>query len=306
VINIDDIRKSFRGRFSVNEPLEKYTSFRIGGPADLYLEPADQNDLIEVVKFLHEHSVQFTMIGNGSNLLISDDGIRGAVINLESGLCSIKLVGEKVVVEAGVRMAKFVDFCIQNSLKGTEMLAGIPGTIGGGIVMNAGAYGGEIADHLTEVKVLRESAVVAVPKSEAGFSYRTSNFRGEIVLEATFALPPGDKQELERRRRELLLKRNESQPVNLPNSGSVFKNPPGTYAARLVEEAGLKGTRAGKAQISERHSNFIVNVGGARAHDVLELMLSMRTAVYEKFRVKLEPEVRLLGFPKEVYERLYS
>ncbi|HLX13104.1 MAG TPA: UDP-N-acetylmuramate dehydrogenase [Bacteroidota bacterium] len=306
MINVEEIRKFFRGRFVVNEPLEKYTSFRIGGPADFYLEPADQQDLIAVVKFLNSHSMEFTIMGNGSNLLISDDGIRGVVINFESGLNGLRLEGDRIIAEAGVRIAKFVDFCIQNSRQGAEMLAGIPGTIGGAVVMNAGAYGGEIADHIAEVRVLRGGVVTTVTKADAEFAYRTSAFRKDVVLEGIFELPKGDKAELERRRRELLLKRNESQPVNLPNSGSVFKNPPGTYAAKLVEEAGLKGVRAGNAQISSKHGNFIVNTGGAKASDVIELMLMARTAVLEKFHVKLEPEVHLMGFPKEVYDHLYN
>lgn len=212
--------------------------------------------------------------------------------------------GERIVAEAGIRLAKFVDFCIQEGRQGVEMLAGIPGTIGGAVVMNAGAYGGEISDHLKEVEVFRDGKVVMVEKADAGFSYRQSGFSKDVVLSASFALPMGNKAELMKRRRDLLIKRNQSQPLNLPNSGSIFKNPPGSFAGKLIEEAGLKGTRRGKAQISEKHGNFIVNTGGATANDVLELIRLARTSVKNKFGITLEPEVKLLGFPDSIYKEL--
>lgn len=296
VVNIDDIRTFFRGHIALSEPLGKYTSFRIGGPADYYLEPADKNDVAEIVGYLRRNGIPYTVIGRGSNLLVSDDGIRGAVINFEAGLNSIRMDNDLVVVDAGMTLARFVDFCIQRGLKGVEMLPGIPGTIGGAVMMNAGAYGGEISNHLVDVEVLRDGRIIRVKKEDAGFSYRRSGFAADIILGASFRLPLGDLAETIKTRRELLLKRNQSQPLNLPNSGSMFKNPQGTHAAKLIEEAGLKGKRIGNAQISEKHANFIVNLGGATARDVLALIDAARAGVYARTGIRLELEVRLVGF----------
>ena len=299
MVSVDDIRKVFRGHVAVAEPLGKYTSFRIGGPADFYLEPVDKFDLIEVVRFFRKLDYRFMIIGKGSNLLISDNGFRGAAINLEEGLGKVRTESDLIVADAGVRLSKFVDYCIQQEKSGVEMLAGIPGTIGGAVIMNAGAYGGEISDHLVEVEIYRDDAIKKIEKAEAGFSYRKSGFGRDVVLNASFKLPKGSLSQLLQRRRELLLKRNQSQPLNLPNSGSMFKNPQGTFAAKLVEEAGLKGKQIGGAQISERHGNFIVNEGGANASDVLDLVKLARKKVMEKSGIKLELEVKLVGFQEK-------
>ena len=306
MVNIDDIQKFFHGRVALSEPLGKYTSFRIGGPADFYLEPAGREDVITMVAYLQQRRIPFMMMGKGSNMLVSDTGVRGAVVNLEEGLNCISMDGELVNAEAGLAMARFVDFCIQQGFGGVEMLPGIPGTVGGAIMMNAGAYGGEISDHLEDVEVLREGRVVRIVKADAGFSYRKSGFQGDVILSARFRLPRADKAELMKQRRELLLKRNRTQPINFPNSGSMFKNPPERYAAKLIEDAGLKGTRSGKAQISERHANFIVNHGGATADDVFRLMKLARAKVREKFGITLEPEVKLIGFSEQEYRQVYS
>lgn len=306
MVHIEDLQNIFRGRIALNEPMSKYTSFRIGGPADYYLEPLDKEDVVRLITYLQEQKIPYVMIGSGSNLLISDEGIRGAVVNIEKGLNKITADGNTVVAEAGVKMAKFVDFCIQRGLKGVEMLPGIPGTIGGAIIMNAGAYGGEISDHLVKVEVLRGGNVVSVAKTEAGFAYRRSGFARDVILSASFEFPLGDRAELMKRRRELLIKRNQSQPLNLPNSGSVFKNPPGQFAAKLIEEIGLKGMRIGGAQISDKHGNFIVNTGNATASDVLALIRKARDTVAEKRNVRLELEVKLIGFPEAVSKEFMS
>lgn len=306
MVNLEELKKVFRGHIALNEPMSKYTSFRIGGPADYYLEPLDKNDAVSLIRHFQQNKIPFVVIGSGSNLLVSDDGIPGAVINFERGLNKIYLENSLIVAEAGARLAKLVEFCIQQERKGVEMLAGIPGTIGGAVMMNAGAYGGEISDHLVTVEVLRDGNIIVVKKQDAGFSYRRSGFLHDVILSATFQMPPGDKAELMKIRRELLIKRNKTQPLNLPNSGSMFKNPAGMHAAKLIEEAGLKGKRSGKAMISEKHSNFIVNTGGAKASDVLSLMRIVRTTVKNNSGITLEPEVKLLGFPKHVIEELYS
>ncbi|MGC8897105.1 MAG: UDP-N-acetylmuramate dehydrogenase [Bacteroidota bacterium] len=305
MISVEEIGTFFKGRVAIGELLRNYTSFRIGGPADFYLEPRDKEDLLHIVQYFQTNNFPFVVIGNGSNLLVSDEGYRGAVINLESGLKTVTIDpaagGASVYAEAGVKLAKFVDVCIQRGLGGVEMLAGIPGTLGGAIVMNAGAYGGEISDCLRTVEIIRDAAFVILPREECGFAYRGSELTHDIVVSASFQLPRKDRNELLRVRRELLLRRNETQPVNFPNAGSIFKNPPKMYAGKLIEEAGLKGKRIGGAEISERHANFIVNRGTAKASDVVALIRLARDAVKEKFGIVLELEVKLLGFPDDVF-----
>jgi len=304
LVNIDNIKEIFRGHIAISEPLSKYTTFRIGGPADYYLEPADREDVVNIITYFQQQHFPFLIVGRGSNLLVSDEGVRGAVINLESGLNSLRVEGDRIFADAGVAMARFVDFCVQRGYKGVEMLAGIPGTVGGALMMNAGAYGGEIADHLVDVELLRNGTLLYLKKEGGGFAYRRSGLHDDVILGASFRLPEGDKTEIMNIRRELLQKRNQAQPLNYPNSGSMFKNPPGNFAAKLIEEAGLKSARRGNAQISEKHANFIVNLGNAKAQDVLDLMNLARKTVLEKFGIVLEPEVKLIGFPIDMKEVL--
>ncbi|MCI0706511.1 MAG: UDP-N-acetylmuramate dehydrogenase [Ignavibacteriae bacterium] len=303
MISLDDIKRVFRGHIALNEPLAKYTSMRVGGPADYYLEPADKEDVIAIVKYFRSSGFPFLMLGRGSNLLISDEGFRGAVINLEEGLANVSLNGDLVIAEAGAKMTKFVDFCVQHEFAGVEMLAGIPGTMGGAVVMNAGAHGGEVSNYLVDVEVLRGSELQRVSKEHAGFSYRRSKFEGDVVLSASFKLPKGDKNELMKKRSEYLHQRNMAQPTNMPNSGSMFKNPQGNYAAKLIEQAGLKGKRVGDAQISEKHANFIINHGNAKASDVMTLIDLAQRTVYQNTGLQLELEVKLVGFQEEMNEK---
>lgn len=292
--------RSFNGRIAISEPLQKYTTFRIGGPADIYLEPTDKQDALALVRYLRSERIQFFLMGNGSNLLVADEGIRGAVVNLEHGFSYVQANDDGVITAgAGIRLAKFVDFCIGRGCSGAEMLAGIPGTLGGGIIMNAGAYGGEISDHLLSVVVIRGEKLVTITKQDGGFAYRTSALSDDVVLEATFSFPQGSPEEMKTIRRETMLKRNRSQPVQFPNAGSIFKNPPGDYAARLIEACGLKGRRVGNAEISELHANFIINVGGASARDVLALATIARDQVKRQFGIELELEIKPIGFPAE-------
>jgi len=304
MVTLSDINQFFRGFIAINESMSKYTSMRVGGPADYYVEPADKQDLVEIVKYFQKNNYPYLMLGRGSNVIISDDGIRCAAINLESSLSDVRMEGDLVVAEAGAHWSKFVDFCIQQGLAGVEMLAGIPGSVGGAVVMNAGAHGGETADHVVEIEVFRDGRIQKVKKQEADFSYRHSGFAKDVVLSAAFQLPQGDKGELIRRRRESILKRNTTQPLTLPNSGSMFKNPPGTYAAKLIEQAGLKGKRVGNAQISEKHANFIVNLGEAKAADVVTLVDLVRRTVHQNTGVPLELEVKLVGFSDDVRQKV--
>jgi len=296
MISLNDIQKILRGSIAVDEPMAKYTWMKVGGPADFYIEPADKSDVITIVDYFRKHHYIYIVLGRGSNVLVSDEGVRGAVINVENALSDLRLEKNIVYAEAGVRLTKFVDFCIQNELAGVEMLAGIPGTIGGAVVMNAGAHGGEIDDYLVDVEVLRDGNPQRVCKEEAAFAYRRSGFTQDVVLGASFRLPHGNKEQLSAKRRALVLQRNTTQPLELPNLGSMFKNPVNTFAAKLIEQANLKGKRVGDAQISEKHANFIVNLGKARAEDVLKLIDLIKRTVYQNSGLMLELEIQLVGF----------
>lgn len=302
MIALDDIRRSFKGRIALAEPMAKYTTFRIGGPADIYLEPLDKTDALALIRYLRQEKVPFFPMGNGSNLLIADEGIKGAVVNLEAGFNYLEYDPEgagTITAGAGVKLAKFVDFCIGHGKRGAEMLAGIPGTLGGAIIMNAGAYGGEISDYMLTVELIRGEKLLRIAKEEGGFTYRTSKLHGDLILEASFSFPEGPTDQMKVMRRETMLKRNTSQPVQWPNAGSIFKNPPGDYAARLIQECGLKGRTAGGAEISELHANFIINKGDATAHDVLTLIALARDEVKKKFDIDLELEIKLVGFEEK-------
>ena len=296
MISLTDIKKILRGNIVVDEPMANYTWMKVGGPADFYIEPADRNDLISIVEYFREHNYSWFILGRGSNVLISDEGIRGAVFNIENSLADIRRENNLVFAEAGVRLTKFVDFCIQNELAGVEMLAGIPGTIGGAVAMNAGAHGGEIADHLIEVETIHNGIVERIRKDEESFSYRRSRFSNDIVLGASFKLKRGDKEKLLAIRRKFILKRNQTQPLEYPNLGSMFKNPLNTFAAKLIEQAGLKGKCVGDAQVSEKHANFIINRGHAKAADIVKLIDLVERTVYQNSGVKLELEVKMVGF----------
>jgi UDP-N-acetylmuramate dehydrogenase len=296
VISITEIQKIFKGRISLNEPLSRFTTFRIGGMADYFVEPADIDDVINIVKYANKQGIPFYVMGNGSNILISDDGIRGIVINLETSFNYLKHEGDLIISGAGVKIAKFVDFCIQKGFAGVEMLAGIPATVGGALVMNAGAYGGETADHVTEVKVIKGEKLKKLVKEECGFRYRNSNLKSTVILEARFLLPKGDKEEILQKRKELILKRNAAQPVEIPNAGCIFKNPKDNKAAILIEQCGLKGTTFGGAMVSTKHANFIVNYNNATANDVIELIRIIKQKVHAETGIDLEMEIKPVGF----------
>lgn len=305
MVSLSDIRTFFRGTISLNEPLAHYTSMRVGGPVDYFVEPADKEDLVAIVNYFRENDFPYVMIGRGSNILVSDDGFRGAAISLESCLSDVRIENEiDVVAEAGAGLSKLVDFCIQHSLEGLEWAAGIPGTVGGAVMMNAGAHGGEISGSLMEVELMRGENIIRVPRSEIAFGYRTSGLEECIVLSAQFQLKRGDQEKLILRRRDIIQQRNATQPVNMPNSGSMFKNPHGNHAAKLIEKALLKGKRIGGAQISEKHANFILNLGSATASDVLTLIDLTRRTVHQHLGILLELEIKLIGFSQDAREKI--
>ena len=304
MISIVDIKNNFRGEILINEPLSKYTSYRIGGPASLFLVPADKSDAVDLSVYLQQSKIEFVVIGNGTNVLVSDKGIEGIVMNLEKGLNKISKENNFVVAESGVMLARFVDFCIQNKFTGVEKLSGIPGTLGGAILMNASAFGCSISDYIIEIEVVRNGEVVPVKKDDSLFEYRNSGFKNDVILCAKFNLPSGDSDKMMKIRHVYLQKRNQKQPLNYPSCGSVFKNPVGQHAAKLIEDAGLKGLHVGDAQVSEKHGNFIVNIGKAKANDVIQLINQIRKTVFDKFGIVLEPEVKLIGFENDVLEAL--
>ena len=296
MISITDIKQFFKGSISLNEPLARFTTFRIGGEADYLVEPVDPADLLNILKYCSSKHMPYYVMGNGSNILISDEGIRGVVINLEAGFNYLRNEDGRIITGAGVKLAKFVDYCIQNNYAGVEMLAGIPATVGGALIMNAGCYGGETSTYVSEVQVIRNENILSLSHEQCGFRYRNSNLKDTVIMQAAYTLPEGKKEELAKKRKEFIVKRNESQPVEIPNAGCIFKNPAGHHAAVLIEECGLKGLTVGEAMVSEKHANFIVNFGNATAHNVIDLVKQIQKTVKKKKNVSLELEVKLIGF----------
>jgi UDP-N-acetylmuramate dehydrogenase len=282
--------------FKLDEPLSKHTSLAIGGPADYYVEPHTREELIALRKVTESHQLPVFFLGAGSNILVSDRGVRGLVIHLQGGFRQAVFDGKTVKAGAGAWMPTLVRQCAERGLSGIEPLVGVPGTIGGGLVMNAGTREGVLGDVVHTVEVLDEAAQVRVLNQDAlQFQYRRSSLANVWVLSATLRLNAAEKGFIMARIDELLQYRARTQPLGTSNCGSVFKNPEGFAAAQLVEKAGFKGSRCGGAQVSERHANFIINAGGATAQDVRTVMQQIQEKVFEKFGVQLEPEIKLVG-----------
>jgi UDP-N-acetylmuramate dehydrogenase len=293
-----EIRQAFRGEIRTDEPLSKHTSFRIGGPADYYLYPKDLEDLSSAVDFAQNNKLAKFVIGNGTNLLVSDDGLRGIVIDLSQTFMEIDSKENSVTAGAGVDLEKLIHYCAERGLSGLESLIGIPGQVGGGIVLNAGAFDTEISDRLSSVRLMdRFGTLEKKRKSELTFGYRmTSIPRDAVVVDALFLLKEGNPKDMEISQNNYLRKRKEKQPLSLPSAGSVFKRPAGDYAGRLIEDAGCKGLRIGDAMVSKKHANFIVNCRLASAQDVMRLIDEVRARVLKQFQVELELELHLIGF----------
>lgn len=283
------------------EPLTRYTSMKIGGPADYFLEVEDDNALAGVLKALHRRDVEFCLLGNGSNVLISDRGVRGAVIRLAGEFKRALWHGGKdavgVVVGAAYPVTQLVREAARKGYTGVEFAEGIPGTVGGALFMNAGAYGSEFEKVVDEMDVMSaRGETQRLARAQMTFSYRDSHLPpGTVVMRVRMRLGTGEAAGVDAKLRELIGRRKSSQPSGYPNSGSMFRNPPGDFAGRLIEAAGFKGKRIGQAQISQRHANFIVNLGGARAADVRQLMEQARAEVGRRFGVELAAEVKFLG-----------
>lgn len=296
----DDIRNSLkvciRGEVLNNEPLSRHTSLKVGGAADLFVVPADLADLRDLMAALSANSIPWMVIGGGYNLLVRDGGFRGAVISLK-GLDRLQqLDADLVVAEAGVATGVLALFAAERGLAGIEFLIGIPGTVGGAISMNAGAHGAAVLDRVESLEIIRGGEVAVLARDELDYGYRfLSLAAGEIIISATFRLAVESIIEIEERIGEYLDHRRKSHRVGYPNAGSFFRNPEETQAWRLIEDAGLSGYRVGGAQVSEEHANFLVNRGGAKAADFIELGRIIKERVKESSGITLEEEVRIVG-----------
>lgn len=280
-----------------NVTLAPYTTMRTGGPAALFAEPRNAQQLTHVHQWAQEKGLPLLILGNGSNLLIADSGFDGLVIHLGRALSEVSVFANTLTAQAGASLAAAARAAAQASLTGLEFAAGIPGSIGGAVCMNAGAYGGEIAQVIVSARVLTPEGVRTVSKDELSLGYRSSAMmqNGWVVLEATFELAPGSPDEIKATMADLAARRREKQPLQYPSCGSFFKRPVGYYAGALIEQAGLKGYRVGDAQVSEMHAGFVINRGHATSSEIYRLMQEVQRRVQAQFGVTLEPEVRLIG-----------
>jgi UDP-N-acetylmuramate dehydrogenase len=292
------------GEVSKDEPLAPRTSVRVGGTADLFFKPRDANALVAALKIFADADVPWLVLGGGANTIVGDGGVRGVVIKLPADAGPIEQLEKSadanvaviVTLGAGKPIAKLLDVQRRYKAVGAEYLAGVPGTLGGAVAMNAGTRHGWVQSVLTHVTVCSAEGVKRLPAEQLGFSYRHTTLpAGSLVWDATFRLPHGDVQQSEQKIAEDLAYRRATQPLNLPNSGSVFMNPPNGSAGRLIQEAGLKGYREGNAQISELHANFIVNRGGAKASEITSLMARAQREVFMRTGIELTPEVKVIG-----------
>lgn len=280
------------------EPMARHTTFRIGGPADYFVELGSIEQIRAATQVCREENLPWFVLGRGSNLLVSDKGYRGVILSIYKDFQKTEIQGETVTVQAGVLLTTLSGKVLDASLTGLEFASGIPGTIGGAVVMNAGAYGGEMKDIVRKVTVLdQDGEVRTLTCGEMQFGYRTSlaKKKGYIVLGAELTLKQGEKEKIREEMQTLKAKRIEKQPLEFPSAGSTFKRPEGYFAGKLIMDAGLRGAAVGGAQVSEKHCGFVVNTGNATAADVRELMRQVQGKVQEQFGVHLEPEVRFLG-----------
>ncbi|MDD3395336.1 MAG: UDP-N-acetylmuramate dehydrogenase [Anaerotignum sp.] len=281
-----------------DEPMSGHTTFRTGGPADLFIMPKSLEEVKESIHILQQYQTPFMVIGNGSNLLVSDKGIRGAVLQIGGRMSKVIADDEYIYAEGGTLLAVLAAKAAENALTGLEFASGIPGTVGGAVTMNAGAYGGEIKDVLVSVEVLtKELEIKTIPAACLELAYRHSILpqNGSILLSASFRLQKGSADAIKSKMMELAEQRREKQPLQYPSAGSTFKRPEGYFAGKLIQDAGLKGKSIGGAQVSEKHAGFVINTGNATTQDILDLIIFCQQTVYEKFNVVLETEVKFVG-----------
>ena len=285
------------GRIARDVPLSGWTTLRVGGPADLFLSVQSPEDVRFALLACAQCGVPFLLLGNGSNLLVRDGGFRGLALHMGKAYSNIAVQGNRLLAQSGAPLSALAKLAAEHGLAGLAFAGGIPGTVGGGVYMNAGAYGGELAQTVCRVRALTMGGeILDVAGDEMRFSYRHSRAMDEgwMILEAEFSLTPGDKEQIYAEMADYAARRRDKQPLQYPSAGSFFKRPAGHFAGALIEEAGLKGHAVGGAQVSEKHAGFLINTGGATAADFLGLMADVQSAVLERFGVRLEPEVRIV------------
>jgi len=295
-----DLYEMIRARFAdmplfIDEPLSRHTTFMIGGPADFLAMPGTEDELLSVVAIARDAGAEWFIMGNGSNLLVRDGGFRGLMISTKN-MANAEIRGGRIVAQAGAMLPKIASLALSAGLSGLEFASGIPGSLGGAIRMNAGAYGAQMADVVISCRVLIDGEIITFSGEELEFSYRASAIReDDVVLSAELALTRADPADISAKMEDLNGRRRDKQPLNYPSAGSAFKRPPGRFAGALIEEAGLKGAAVGGARVSEKHAGFIVNAGGATADDVLRLIEHVKRSVFEKTGVMLASEVHVIG-----------
>ncbi len=282
----------------LDAPMSDHTSFKIGGPAKILTQPRQPEQIRETLNVCRDLNLPFYIIGNGSNLLVPDHGIDGVVVKISDAFDDARIEGTKIIAKSGILLSRLANLAMNNDLGGLEFASGIPGTLGGAIFMNAGAYGGEMKDVVESVTILtQEGEIVTLENEACEFGYRSSAIQrcGSIVLEVTLNLESRSYADIKEVVDDLTVKRTSKQPLDLPSAGSTFKRPEGHYAGKLIDDAGLRGIRVGDAQVSEKHCGFVVNRGKATSAEVMELISLVQKVVKDKFDVTLEPEVRLFG-----------
>lgn len=303
-MSFDDIRKELGERIpgvciEENVPMAQYTSFRAGGKARMMVIPVDAEQLSAVLGVLSGSGVQYMVLGNGTNILVKDSGYDGVIVKIGSGFDYVRQEGCRLVCGSGTRMSVAAKAALEGGLSGFEFASGIPGFTGGAVFMNAGAYGGEMKDILRRAKIVSKDGsrefYMTADELEMGYRHTKLHDTGDIVTEVEFVLEEGNRTQIKAKMSELMEKRNSKQPVNFPSAGSFFKRPEGYFAGKLIQDAGLKGLSVGGAQVSELHSGFIINRGGATATDILQLMEMIQARVFDEFGVRLETEVRIIG-----------
>ncbi len=292
-----ELKSIVKGTLLENEPMSQHTTFGIGGPAAAYITPKNRQDLSDILKFANLYSIPIYFVGSGSNLLVADTGVDGIVITPAKALKHLEISGCEVVAESGVMLGKMVKECMKRNLTGVESLVGVPGTLGGALVMNAGAFGGEISNYLMSVEtMMMNGKVKTYLPGDIQFDYRFSTFRkDEFILQAKFKLEETSSDEIQEKRSKASQGRKTTQPLKFRSAGSVFKNPKEHAAGYLIDKAGLKGTTIGGAEISTHHANFFINNGNANATDVTELIKLARKSVFEKFGIKMKLELKTIG-----------
>ena len=285
-------------RVLINAPMSEQTTFKIGGPADCLVLPASIKEIKQIIALIKEYDVPYIILGNGSNVLVMDKGIRGIVLKLSNDMSYMRCENESVIAGCGALLADLSNFASLNSLTGLEFAVGIPGSIGGAVYMNAGAYGGEIKNVVKSVTAVSpDGRILKYDNQQSSFGYRQSIFQknNNVICEIELSLSKGDKDSILSSMNDFTGRREKKQPLEFPSAGSTFKRPAGYYVGTLIEQTGLKGFRVGDAQISTKHAGFVVNIGHATANDVLELISEVQKRIYEEHGVKLYPEVRIIG-----------